>query len=94
MNIDSVVPGGPLGHGGTALIDLNRLLDSQQVRMALHEAAGANLAQIISESLFQRAVVPEVGGMRQDQFRKVAVDIPAKGFRQDAYIYLPCGTPT
>lgn len=93
MNLDSVIPGGRLGHGGTALIGLARLLDSQPVRKALDDAATANLAQIISESLFQRAVVPEVGGIRQAQFRKVAVDIPAKGFRQNAYIYLPCGWP-
>jgi hypothetical protein len=93
MNLDSVVPGGRLGHGGKALIDLARLIDSQHARKALDDVAEANLAQIISESLFQRAVVPELGGIRQYQFRKVVVDVPAKGFRQDAYIYLPCGWP-
>lgn len=93
MSVGSVIPGGTLGHGGTALIELARLLDSREVRKALEAVTEANLAQIISESLFESAVVPEIGGIRPGQFRKVTVDAPAKGFRQTAYIYLPGGWP-
>jgi hypothetical protein len=89
MNLGSVIPGGSLGYGGEALIGLARLLDSRNVRRALEDVPGANLAQIISESLFQRAVLPAVGGLRPGQFRKVVVNLPAKGFRQTAYLYVP-----
>lgn len=91
MHAGSVTFGGKLGWGGDALIDLARLLDSQPLRRALDEAAGANLAQIISESLFGRVVVLELGGLRRSQFSKATVDIPAKGFRQDGYLYVPVG---
>lgn len=79
----------PLGHGGQALIDLARLLGCPPLRETLTGDPESNLAQIVSESLFQRAVVPELGGMRRGQFREVSVDIPEKNFRQDAYIYVP-----
>lgn len=93
MTCGSVVPGGPLGHGGQALIDLVRLLDAAELRKTLDNVPNANLAQIVSESLFQRAVVPELGGIRPEQFRQVTVNIPEKAFYQNAYLYVPCGWP-
>jgi hypothetical protein len=38
-------------------------------------------------------VVPEIGGLRPRQFQKVLVDLPAKRFRQTAYVYVP-GEPS
>lgn len=93
MASGSVVPGGPMGHGGQALIDLARLLNAPPLRQALTDVPKANLAQVLSESLFQRAVPPELDGIRPDQFRHVIVNIPEKGFYQDAYIYVPGGWP-
>jgi hypothetical protein len=78
-----------LGYAGPALIVLQRLLDSTPVRTALRTAREANLAQIISRSVFESAVVPEVGGLRPKQFRKVQVDLPAKDFHEAAYLYVP-----
>lgn len=89
MTGGSVVPPGPLGHGGQALIDLARLLNAPPLRKTLDDVPQANLAQVVSESLFQRAVVPELDGIRPAQFRRV--NIREKGFCQDAYIYVPCG---
>jgi hypothetical protein len=77
------------GYAGPALVVLRRLLDSQPVRQALADVPELHLAQIISESLFHRAVVPELGGLRPEQFHKVEVHIPAKKFQQTAYLYLP-----
>jgi len=90
MHID-VITRGALGYAGPALVVLQRLLDSAQARAALTESPMVNLAQIISESLYQKAVLPELGGLRPWQFKKVRVDLPAKGFHQTAYVYVPTG---
>jgi hypothetical protein len=86
MHIDAITPGA-LGYAGPALVVLKRLLDSAPVRTALVEKPEANLALIISESFYQKSVLPELGGMRPRQFRKVQVDLPAKNFCQTAYVY-------
>jgi GUN4-like len=90
MHLDSIT-WGRLGYAGEALIVLSRLLDSPPVRTALESTAGVNLVQIISEDVFKRAVLPEVGGIKERHFRKVLVDLPAKGFRQNAYLYVSGG---
>lgn len=79
MHIDTLTEG-ELGFAGPALIVLRRLLDSGPVRAALDRNPEADLAQIISASLFEKAVVPELGGLRPAQFQQVQVDIPEKGF--------------
>jgi hypothetical protein len=89
MHIGPVTPGGRLGAGGQALIDVSRLLDSRPVRAALTQARAANLALIVSDAVFRQVVVTELDGIRPAQFRKVLVDLPEKKFRQDAYIYIP-----
>jgi hypothetical protein len=90
MHIGGIIfPKGPLGYGGRAFEVLQRLLNSAPVRTALAEAPAANFAQIISESLYQKAVVPELGGLRPRQFKKVQVDLPDRNFHQTAYVYIP-----
>lgn len=79
------------GYTGTALIVLARLLDSAPVRAALTEVPETHLAQIISGSVYERAVVPAVGGVRPRQFREVKVDL--KEFQETAYVYVPNGWP-
>lgn len=81
----------PHGYTGPALIDLQRLLDSAPVRGALADVPEANLAQIISSSVYKRAVVPELDGLRRRQFREVRVDV--KEFHEIAYLYVPNGWP-
>ncbi len=92
MHIDVITPAA-LGYAGPALIVLQRLLDSAPLRTALTDAPDASLAQIISECLYQKTVVPELGGLRPRQFQKVQVDLSAKGFQQTAYVYVPGGLP-
>lgn len=88
MHVGAIAEGS-LGYAGPALIDLQRLLDSDPVRGAL--APGVNLAQIISEPLYQEVVLSELRGIRPAQFKKVLVDIPKKRFRRTAYVYVPTG---
>ncbi len=88
MHLDSVTRGA-LGYAGEGLIVLNRLLDSPPVRAMLRDTEGANLVQIISEDVFNGAVRPEVQGIKERQFTRVLVDLPAKDFRRNAYLYVP-----
>lgn len=85
----------PRSHGytGPALIVLQRLLDSAPVRAAMTEVPDAHLAQIISASVYERAVVPELGGLRPRQFREVKVDLPTKEFHEIAFLHVPNGWP-
>jgi hypothetical protein len=83
----------PHGYTGPAFIVLQRLLDSAPVRAAMTEVPEAHLAQIISGSVYERAVVPELGGLRPRQFREVKVDLPAKEFHEIAYLHVPNGWP-
>ncbi|GAA0212920.1 hypothetical protein GCM10010492_08370 [Saccharothrix mutabilis subsp. mutabilis] len=77
------------GFAGPALVTLARLLDSKPVRAALDAAPTANLAQIISDSLFHKAVAAELDGLRPRQFRQVRVDV--KTFHETAYVHVPGG---
>ncbi|MEU7528663.1 GUN4 domain-containing protein [Saccharothrix sp. NPDC042600] len=77
------------GFAGPALVTLARLLDSKPVRAALDAAPTANMAQIISESLFHKAVAAELDGLRPRQFRQVRVDV--KTFHETAYVHVPGG---
>jgi hypothetical protein len=91
MHIDVVTPGA-LGYAGPAFTVLQRLLDSIPVRAALAEASDANLALIISEPVYQKTVLQELGGLRPRQFKRVQVDLPAMDFHQTAYVYVPKDT--
>lgn len=88
MNIGTVTDGA-LGGGGEAFIGLSRLLDSGPVRAALASRPEANLALILSDEVYKKVVLSELGGLRAKQFRGVTVDLPAKGFHQPAYIHVP-----
>lgn len=77
------------GFAGPALVTLARLLDSKPVRAALDAAPTANMAQIISESLFHKAVAAELDGLRPRQFRQVRVNV--KAFHETAYVHVPGG---
>lgn len=89
MHTDVVTESGPLGYAGPALTVLRRLLDADPVRAVLLESPEVNLAQIISYDLYRKAVLPELGGLRPRQFRKVRVDLPDKDFHETAYVFVP-----
>jgi hypothetical protein len=93
MHSGSLTPLEGGGYTGPAFTVLRRLLDSEPVRAALKEVPEAHLAQIISGSVYERAVVPELGGLRPRQFREVKVDLPAKEFHETAYVHVPGGWP-
>lgn len=89
MHIGTMTTAGPLGSGSQALIDVSRLLDCQPVRTALKRARAASLALIVSQTVFDQVIATQLDGLRPDQFSKVLVNLPAKKFRQNAYLYIP-----
>jgi len=83
----------PFGSAGPAFVVLSRLLDSRPVRTALDSSPQANLALILSQPVYDKAVRSELGGLRPRQFQEVRVDIPGKGFHETAYVRVPGAAP-
>jgi hypothetical protein len=76
-------------YAGPALVEVSRILDARPLRAALDEAKDAAVALIVSETVYRKVVLSDLGGLRPDQFAKVDVDIPAKDFSQTAYVHVP-----
>jgi hypothetical protein len=77
------------GFAGEAVVVVCRLLDALPLKRALAAFTGAAIAVIASESVFRDVVRHQYDGLRPDRFRQVEVSLPAKGFRQSAWIYVP-----
>lgn len=92
MHIDTVKPS-TFGYAGPGLVVLSRLLDAKPLREALAGAADANLALLVSDSVFRKVVESGFGALRPRRFAEIAVDIPAKAFSQTAYLYIPGAAP-
>ncbi|QFZ16587.1 hypothetical protein [Saccharothrix syringae] len=90
MHTDVVTPGA-FGYGGPGLVVLSRLLDSDVLRRALRDSPGESTALVLSEPLYRRAVLPELGGLRPRQFGRVRISLPGKDFHEDAYLRLRPG---
>jgi hypothetical protein len=76
-------------YAGPALVEVSRILDARPLRKALDEAEDSAVALIVSEVVYRKVVLSDLGGLRPEQFAKVDVDIPAKDFRQTAYVHVP-----
>jgi len=73
----------------TATIDVNRLLDSDQLRNALkHSDPRVTLAAfLLSEDIFRHHVLGGRTSLRESQFTEVAVKV--KQYTRPAYLYVP-----
>ncbi|WP_329100355.1 hypothetical protein OG792_18050 [Micromonospora sp. NBC_01699] len=60
--------------------------DSAELRTALREATGADLAVAVSATVYDEIVRHEPRDLRANRFRRVTVDIRGKNFRADAWI--------
>ncbi len=76
------------GWVGTASIAVHRILDSPPLRAALrdHEAAGFVLG--VPDVLYQD-VIRHLDDPPADSFRQVRIDLPAKRFTENAWLYVP-----
>lgn len=74
-----------------AMNDTHRLLDADPVRdeLRLSDPEITFLVAIISGRVFEEAVLGRFVGLSPRRFSPVDVDLPAKGFRQDGYLYVP-----
>ncbi|WP_109598147.1 hypothetical protein [Actinoplanes xinjiangensis] len=79
---------GANGFPGDAVIDTCRLVDSPQVKRALRDFPDANVALVVSDSLY-RDVIEHYRDLRPDQFARVRAEIPEKNFSAAAWIYVP-----
>jgi hypothetical protein len=94
MHTDAIRLSPPGGHhSGPALVVLSRLLDSAPVRRALKDHPSAHLALIVSEPVYRKVCLSGLGGIRPEHYTSVEVDLPAKNFREPAYLYVPGHVP-
>jgi hypothetical protein len=88
MHMDMIMPSA-MGYAGQGLIVLSRLLDSKEFRQALADASDASMALLVSDKVYHSVVESGLPGLRPGRFRSLAIDNPAKGFQQTAYLYIP-----
>jgi hypothetical protein len=79
---------GANGYPGQPIVEVSRLVDAPQLKEALRAFPGANVALIVSESIY-REVVEQYGDLRPEQFARVTAAIPEKSFTAQAWIYIP-----
>jgi len=89
VHIGTLTPSTSGHYAGTALVTLSRLLDSPPVRKALESAERSELALILSEVVHEKVVLSGYLARGDEQFAPVVVDLPAKAFRQTAYVHVP-----
>lgn len=79
---------GANGFPSDAVVHLCRLVDSPQLKAALRRFPGADVALIVSDSMY-REVVRHYPDLRPEQFAEVSAEIPDKDFSAPAWIYVP-----
>ncbi|MEV6605703.1 hypothetical protein [Kutzneria sp. NPDC051319] len=77
------------GWVGTATIAVHRLLDSPALRSALTANTGVDHVVMASRTLFKDVLRHGYPGISPDAFREVGVDIPGKGFSEQAWLFVP-----
>jgi hypothetical protein len=88
MHMDMIMRSA-MGYAGQGLIVLSRLLDSKEFKQALADASDASMALLVSDPVYHSVVESGLPGLRPGRFRSLAIDNPAKGFQQTAYLYIP-----
>jgi hypothetical protein len=81
------------GWVGNSIITVHRLLDSPAARQALADRPQADLVLIVSDVLYRDVIAHGYGDLPAQDFRPVLADLPAKGFQERAWVYVPAGPP-
>lgn len=81
----------PLDGIGRAMNDTHRLLDSPPVReeLRLSDPDTTFVVAIVSGRVFEEAVLGGFTGLRPQRFRPVDVELSAKEFHHEGYLYVP-----
>jgi hypothetical protein len=80
---------GDNGWVGTATIAVHRILDSPPVRDALREHTAADFVLGVPDVLFRDVIMHSYEPPRPDEFAEITVDLPAKKFVENAWLYVP-----
>lgn len=84
---------GAKGFVGDAPVHVSRILDAPEAKRALRDADDADIALIVSSTIYEEVIKQDRYEPRAKEFRKITVDLPDKGFREEAWIHLPTRTP-
>ncbi|MDQ0364940.1 hypothetical protein [Catenuloplanes indicus] len=76
------------GWVGRAAIAVHRILDAPPLRAALADHPDADFALGVPDALFLDAVADGAGPPDPAAFRRITVDLPTKGFQEQAWIYV------
>jgi class 3 adenylate cyclase len=77
------------GWTGDAVIAVRRLLDSDVLRESLVDVPDADAAFIVPEVLYHDIVAHRHGTLDPDEFDRVEVTVPTKGFSAPAWVHSP-----
>lgn len=77
------------GWVGNAAIAVHRLLDSAPLRVALRTRQQAEFALLVSDVLYRDVIAHGYQGLAPGLFQATGVDVPAKRFNEQAWLYLP-----
>ncbi len=84
----------PTGFVGAGVVDACRILDSDPPRQALKRHGEADLVVIVSADLYHQVFAQDyTAGLTGREFQPVKVVMSAKGYRADAYLYVPGASP-
>jgi len=84
---------GALGFVAPAVVTVCRLLDSDELRIALAARPVSDAAFIVTADLFNDMFAEGYGGLPAADFRAVHISRSAKGFSADAWIQVPGPLP-
>ena len=79
---------GANGYPGEAVVHVCRLVDAPPVKSVLRQFTRADVVLIVSDSMY-REVVQNYPDLRPDRFAEITAELPDKGFRATAWIYVP-----
>ena len=77
------------GYVGNAAISVHRFLDAPQTREALKAHPRSDFVLVVSDYLYQDVVSHGYEGLDPELFRKITAEIPAKNFRETAWLCVP-----
>lgn len=78
---------GDTGFAGPGPVEVTRMVNSSPLRAAMIAAPDANLALLVSSSIYQDTIEPQHTTLRPAEFRKVHVS--EKEFHADAWLWVP-----
>jgi len=77
---------GATGFSGSTVVDINRLVDSLELRKAADKNPGSGLVVLLSDSVHASVIRPGYPGLPAAEFRRV--DIEVKEFREPAWLWV------